>query len=79
MKCGMDVLPQVVPLNTYFSTLHSVIPTIRILEVVRCSDDDDATTHDTLRMRNINPTSPNLTQPNATQPLYKRYPSVRIS
>jgi hypothetical protein len=43
-----------------FNFSHLVIPTIRILEVVRWSD-DDTITHDSLRMRNINVT--NVTNP----------------
>jgi hypothetical protein len=42
---------------------HSVIPTIRIVEVVRLSD-ADVIIHDPLRMRDINLTSPNPASPN---------------
>jgi hypothetical protein len=49
MKFGMG--RQQLQSNDFFNFLHSVIPTTRLLEVVRWNDD---ITHDPLRMRTLN-------------------------
>jgi hypothetical protein len=51
-----------------FNFLHSIIPTLRHLEVVRWNN-DDAIAHDPLRMRITFLTNPNLTQLHPNLPL----------
>jgi hypothetical protein len=56
MKFCVEVMPEVTIFCTF---LHSVIPKRLLLKVVRLND--DAITHDPLRMRTTNLTQSNLT------------------
>jgi hypothetical protein len=54
MKCGVNIMPYVMAANSYFFNFsHSLIQTILMHEFVKWSD-DDAITHDLLRMRITN-------------------------